>query len=441
MARMESAERVVDRFRLVGTVLADRFRIEREIAEGGFGVVYLGAQVALDRRVAIKVLKTPPGLDETAQAQFREKFAAEAKTIARLNHPHIVDVYDFGISSMPTGALAPWMALEWLEGDTVEALLRGRRGQGGMKPREVLNQFRPALQAFGYAHRLGIAHRDIKPANIMLSATDHGAVLRVLDFGIAKLMDADETAGTGRTKTSGMPAFSPAYAAPEQVAFGRTGPWTDVHALGLLLSEALTDQPPFPAEDMQIFEQIVATQRPTPGSKGKDVGAWEPVLAKALALQPTQRWKDANELLAALDAALGAKAAPAKSTEQRAIELGDTAMPRPAASPGSRAARRTPAMLGALLALAVATVVVIVVAGRGGARHEPVPGVTPVSVPAPAPVPAPVPPTVRQEERAIAQPTPAAAPAAEPSVVPAPAPRPKKVTARRRHAADAIEIE
>src|SRR5262245_24431576 len=103
MARMASAERVFDRFRLVGTVLADRFRIEREIAEGGFGVVYLGAQIALDRRVAIKVLKTPPGLDEAAQVQFREKFATEAKTIARLNHPHIVDVYDFGISAMPSG--------------------------------------------------------------------------------------------------------------------------------------------------------------------------------------------------------------------------------------------------------------------------------------------------------------------------------------------------
>ncbi len=438
MAEMAAAERVVDRFRLVGTVLADRFRIEREIAEGGFGVVYLGAQVALDRRVAIKVLKTPPGLDEAAQAQFREKFAAEAKTIARLNHPHIVDVYDFGISSMPTGALAPWMALEWLEGDTIEAVLSRRRGQGGMKPREVLNLLRPALQAFGYAHRLGIAHRDIKPANIMLSATDHGSVLRVLDFGIAKLMDADETAGTGRTKTSGMPAFSPAYAAPEQVAFGRTGPWTDVHALGLLLSEALTDQPPFPAEDMQIFEQIVATQRPTPASKGKDVGAWEPVLAKALALQPTQRWKDANELLAALDAALGAKAAPAKSTEQRAIELGDTAMPAGAARspdspPASRPAGRTLGVLGAVLAIAAATAAVIVYARRGGARPDPVvPAVTSVSAPVPVPAPVPAPAPV---------PKPVAAPANDPTAVSAPAPRPKKVTVRRRRTADAIEIE
>jgi len=233
-----------------------------------------------------------------------------------------------------------------------------------------------------------------------------------------------------------MPAFSPAYAAPEQVAFGRTGPWTDVHALGLLLSEALTDQPPFPADDMQIFEQIVATQRPTPASKGKDVGAWEPVLAKALALQPTQRWKDANELLAALDAALGARQAPTKSTEQRAIELGDTAMPAGAAPspdspPASRATRRTLGILGALLAIAAATAAVIVFAGRGGARHDPVPAVTSVSAPAPAPVPAPVPTpapapaTVRQEASPVAQPKPAA----------------KKVTVRRKRTADAIEIE
>jgi hypothetical protein len=197
---------------------------------------------------------------------------------------------------------------------------------------------------------------------------------------------------------------------------------------------------------MQIFEQIVATQRPTPGSKGKDVGAWEPVLAKALALQPTQRWKDANELLAALDAALGIKQTPTRSTEQRAIELGDTAMPAAAAPspdspPASRTARRTRGILGAVLGIAAVTTAVIVFAGRGGARHEPVPAVTSVSPPPPAPAPAPAPTTVRQEESPVPQPRPAAAPAADPTGASAPAPRPKKVTVRRKRTADAIEIE
>src|SRR5687767_13638465 len=88
----QGAAPVVDRFGLVGTTLEGRFRVERQIAEGGFGVVYYGTQTALDRPVAIKVLKTPEAFDESGARQFHEKFAAEAKTIARINHPHIVDV-------------------------------------------------------------------------------------------------------------------------------------------------------------------------------------------------------------------------------------------------------------------------------------------------------------------------------------------------------------
>src|SRR6185436_19531839 len=91
-----------DGFHLLTTVLADRFRVDALIAEGGFAVVYRACQEALDRRVAIKVLKTPAGYDQAACAEFRERFAAEARTIARLKHPHIVDVYDFAISALPS---------------------------------------------------------------------------------------------------------------------------------------------------------------------------------------------------------------------------------------------------------------------------------------------------------------------------------------------------
>jgi hypothetical protein len=294
-----------DPFGLAGGVLDGRFRIDREVAEGGFGVVYYATQLALDRPVAIKVLKTPAGFDEAAKIQFRDRFASEAKTIARIRHPHIVDVYDFGVSQMPSGEIAPWMALEWLDGQTLEDQLVARRGQGGQSPALVLGVIRPILQAFAFAHKQGIAHRDIKPANIMAVPSEHGMMMRVLDFGIAKLVNPDEAAGTGHTKTSGIPAFSPLYAAPEQIAFGRTGPWTDVHALGLILTELLTDQPPYRAEDMQLFEEIIAQKRPTPGIKGVEVGAWEAVLRKAVSLSPSERWKSAADLLAALEANLG----------------------------------------------------------------------------------------------------------------------------------------
>jgi serine/threonine protein kinase len=306
ITRQMSADPVQkDPFGLGGALLDGRFRIHREVAEGGFGVVYFATQVALDRPVAIKVLKTPAGFDEAAKIEFRDRFASEAKTIARIHHPNIVDVYDFGISPVPSGETAPWMALEWLEGETLEDQLVGRRGRGGQSAMEVLAMFRPILQAFAYAHKQGIVHRDIKPSNIMAVPTENGMMMRVLDFGIAKVVSPDEAAGTGHTKTNGIPAFSPLYAAPEQIAFGRTGPWTDVHALGLILTELLTDQPPYLATDMQLFEQIIASTRPTPRLRGIDVGGWEPVLKRAVALSPSERWRGAADLLAALDANLG----------------------------------------------------------------------------------------------------------------------------------------
>ena len=212
-----------DPFGLAGSVLDGRFRSNARWRKAGSVSFTTRTQVALDRPVAIKVLKTPADFDEAAKVQFRDRFAGEAKTIARIRHPHIVDVYDFGISPMPSGEIAPWMALEWLQGETLEDELQRRRGQGGRKPADVLAVLRPVLQAFAFAHKQGIAHRDIKPANIMTVPSEHGVTMQVLDFGIAKVANPDQIAGSGYSRTSSMPAFSPLYAAPEQIAFGRTG--------------------------------------------------------------------------------------------------------------------------------------------------------------------------------------------------------------------------
>jgi eukaryotic-like serine/threonine-protein kinase len=334
---------------LGGSVFDGRFEIERRIAEGGFAVVYKARQVALDRLVALKVLKARATGDEAARAEFREKFGAEAQTIARLRHPHIVDVYDFAVSALPSGELAAWMALEWLEGETLATRLRRRREAGatGLPPREALALLRPVLEALAYAHGQGVVHRDVKPSNIMVTPTPDGETPRVLDFGIAKIVAADELPRTGDTRTESAPVFSPAYAAPEQVAFSRTGAWTDVHALGLVLAELMTDAPPFVDSDPEahLFEQVMARTRPTPASKGKDVGPFEPVLARALALSPRDRWRSAGDLLNALEEAA------------RTPEVGDAAAAREA-SPS----RRMVTTIGvALLTLALA--------GLGWRRH------------------------------------------------------------------------
>jgi len=298
--------RADDAFALVGTTLQDKFRIDAVVAEGGFGVVYRAVHLALGREVAVKVLKTPEGMEGTRREEFIQQFAAEAKTIARLDHPSIVQVLDFGSADMPSGEPAAFMVLEWLTGKTLQDALNERRGRGGRTPAEALGLLRDVIEAVASAHEAGIAHRDLKPANIMLVSARRGPAVRLLDFGIAKVMAPDEVAGGGHTHTrSSQSSFSPHYASPEQLTSARTGPWTDVHALGLIVTELLTDRAPYVGQTLTaLFASVLASARPTPARLGVDVGAWEPVIARALSLRPDDRWTNARALLDALDGAL-----------------------------------------------------------------------------------------------------------------------------------------
>src|SRR5436190_4669518 len=211
------------------------------------------------------------------------------------------------------------MALEWLDGETLADELDRRRVAGGRTPAETVALLRPVIEAVAYAHRRGVVHRDIKPANIMVVESDAGPRLRMLDFGIAKIMEGDSIGDTRVGRSSGATGFSPDYAAPEQVTYSRTGPWTDVHALGLLLTELLTDAPPFAGgADEQLFEQVMSAERPTPRRCGVDAGRLESVVAKALALSPGQRWKDAGELLGAV---VGGATVRVKRARDRAMPM------------------------------------------------------------------------------------------------------------------------
>jgi serine/threonine protein kinase len=221
------AAAVTDLFALTGTLFADRFVIEAAIAEGGFGVVYRARQQGLGRAVAIKVLKISDELSQRTRMALFDSFRREARIIAELGHPAIVQVIDFGVSDTPSGVTAPWMALEWLDGDALDDWCIARRGQR-LTPAEALDLLRPAFEALHEAHARGVAHRDLKPANLMCVRGLAGTVrVKVLDFGIARLMQPEEVAGSGETKTqSTFNPYSPMYAAPEQVSRARTGPWT-----------------------------------------------------------------------------------------------------------------------------------------------------------------------------------------------------------------------
>jgi ABC-type branched-subunit amino acid transport system substrate-binding protein/tRNA A-37 threonylcarbamoyl transferase component Bud32 len=305
-----------DPFGLVGTLLERKYRVDRVVAEGGFGVVYQGLHIGLDVKVAVKVLRPEHGIDPGGWADAMARFLLEAKAIARVRHPSVVDVLDAGVASIaqvPGGV--PWMVLEWIEGETLQAHLAKRRGQGGRSPEETLRFLRPVLEAIARAHEVSITHRDLKPSNIMVTPrTDGGVDLRVLDFGIAKLMGDDERGiASGQTNTdTDRHVFSIACAAPEQVSRTRTGPWTDVYALALLVTEVLTDQPGYPENDHTArLSAVFDATRPTPKKSGVDVGAWEEVLAKALSVRPADRQPDAVALLAELERTLDGTARPA----------------------------------------------------------------------------------------------------------------------------------
>jgi serine/threonine protein kinase/ABC-type branched-subunit amino acid transport system substrate-binding protein len=288
---------------LIGTLLEQKYRIDARVAEGGFGVVYRGQHIGLAQPLAIKILKRPAGVRAPEWGDMVGQFLEEARLVAKLRHPAVVGIIDAGVTHTdehPEGL--PWIAMEWLEGETLAADLARRRagGESGRTRAEVLALLRPVVEAVAEAHDAGIVHRDLNPNNIMLVAGPVSA--RILDFGIAKVMTPDTGSPTSATTTGSLRAFSVAYAAPEQLSGARTGPWTDVHALGLIFTELLCGRPALPADDIDAHYRVTFDPtRPTPAAFGVDAGAWEPILARALALNMRDRHASAGDLLAALE--------------------------------------------------------------------------------------------------------------------------------------------
>ncbi|MFO0547326.1 MAG: serine/threonine-protein kinase [Polyangiaceae bacterium] len=331
---------------LTGRLLEGRYRVDERVAAGGFGVVYRGFHLALGVPIAIKLLQYPEDTTPAMRATLLTQFLAEAQLLPRLKHPNIVSAIDVGTLEIerreartdePQPPLA-WLVMEWCGGETLKANLLERRWQKrtGRSVAEAWAIARPIIDAIAHAHAAGFVHRDIKPANVMLVAQERGAVSpRVIDFGIAKVTHPAEVAGTGATETrSKHTAFSLPYAAPEQLAGSRTGPWTDVHALALVLVELLIDAPPFGVGDVALA--VIDPRRPTPASFGLDLGPWEATLAKALSLRPANRHKDAGELLAELDAGFAEACAAAEGGRSLAAG-GDAGGSDAEASPGQSA--------------------------------------------------------------------------------------------------------
>jgi serine/threonine-protein kinase len=303
---------------LSGVVIDGRYQVIEPIADGAMGAVYRGERLKLGKAVAIKIMHDALP-DELAS---RQRFEREAKLMARLEHPHVVSVIDFGLHDDK-----PFLVMDLVRGTSLQQLLDKVTR---IEPARAVELVRQVLSGLGHAHELGIVHRDIKPANIMLTEkTGLGEQVRILDFGLAR--PASET-----TKlTTGIVVGTPNYMAPEQIKGGDIDGRTDLYAVGVMLFELVTGEKPFTADDpLAVVRKHLNQPPPTLATTapGIEFGDLEAVVARALAKSPSDRFATAAEMSAALEKASN------KSGARKISELMGRAVPQ--TSPPSHSARQ-----------------------------------------------------------------------------------------------------
>jgi len=223
-----------------GTILEDKYRLESVIGNGSFGTVYRATHLALEHSVALKIFQT--GLRVGTGTPFQ----LEAISACRINHPNAVKVLD--LSAMTSGT--PFMVMELLEGQTLAQELEGH---GPLSPDRCCELMRPVCDVLSEAHNVGIIHRDIKPQNIFLHRSRQGEIVKVLDFGIAKLID--DSAIQAKLTVEGI-VGTPVYMAPERFNGEVSDDRSDVYSVGIMLYEMLTGKRPFENEG-DLFQLIL----------------------------------------------------------------------------------------------------------------------------------------------------------------------------------------
>ena len=341
---------------MIGSVVGDRYRVVSRIGVGGMGAVYRAEHTMMRRDLAIKVLLPELGGKE----EFARRFEREAESASRLAHPNIIAVTDFGRTN--EGAL--FLAMEFLAGESLSSVIRG-----GPLPRErALNIVRQMLRALEHAHGAGVVHRDLKPDNIMLVERDgQSDVVKILDFGIAKVTEPTSGGGPGGTALTqaGVIFGTPEYLSPEQALGEVVDARADIYAAGVILYEMLAGRKPFESEDkVKIISMHLAHAPPRLREANPTVDvpvALEQVVLQALEKSRENRFATAGAFLQALeDAEALAEAGDAGAEPQLGL---------PARGPLDRLGRFLSGR-GAL-ALALAVVATVSVVGyRRGAHHR-----------------------------------------------------------------------
>ena len=264
-------------------VIAHRYAVERLLGEGGMGVVYAGTDAVLRRAVAIKVTKS--GLLPDSEAA--ERFHSEARIAASIAHPHVVTIYDFGI--MADGI--PYLIMELLDGVNLRSHLTSH---GRLCEREALDIVRQVGTAINAAHSRNVLHRDLKPENIFLVRSEEGVCAKVLDFGIARALEAGTISST---VTSGVVIGTPAYMAPEQIRGGSPTRAWDIWALAVVTFEMLTGAHPFAPSPAESPHGTTAFE----ASRKQMAPGWNAFFSKAFDEETCKRPQTVREFLALLD--------------------------------------------------------------------------------------------------------------------------------------------
>jgi serine/threonine-protein kinase len=278
-----------------------RYKVLGVLGKGAMGVVYKAIDPMIDREVAIKTIKL--SLSEEELALYEARFAQEIKTVGKLNHPHIVPIYDVGRTDQ-----FAYMAMEFIDGRELKAYMTLG------KPMDVsiaIDLIAQVADGLAFAHAREIVHRDVKPSNVMIAETDEGLVAKVMDFGIAR-------APSSSVKTmTGMILGSPRYMSPEQVVGKKIGPQSDIFSLGVVLYEMLTGTAPFDADSVSsiMYQTVHVRENPVSNANPKAPPPLDLIVAKALAKSLDERYATMKEFYRALREAQKILPAPAASAE------------------------------------------------------------------------------------------------------------------------------
>ncbi|HSD85875.1 MAG TPA: serine/threonine-protein kinase [Kofleriaceae bacterium] len=294
----------------IGQVVSGRYDIARRIAIGTFGSIYRATDVATGKSVALKIMHRELASD----ASLVERFRREGGVLRKLLSPHVVATYELGEAD---GLL--FIAMELLEGTTLLDLFRA----GGRLPWQRVFQIGiQVCTALDEAHRLGIVHRDLKPANIFITSSD---VVKVLDFGIAKILASSELPKPSDLTIMGTAVGTLEYMAPEQLMGGRADGRTDIYTLAVVLYEVIAGRRPFNTAGLDLLTDQLSGPPPAPSTLVAVPAVVDQILLRCLHEDADRRFQDVRELSRALDEAIAAHAEPTPPPAPRPIP-----QPRPA---------------------------------------------------------------------------------------------------------------